>query len=34
VTTPAGVDALRAETRQRAEKFPFTGATITLSGRP
>jgi hypothetical protein len=22
---------LRAETRERAEKFPFTGATITIT---
>lgn len=29
----AQVDALRAETRERVEKFPFAGATITV-GKP
>lgn len=28
VTDPARVDQLRTETRERAKKFPFTGATI------
>jgi hypothetical protein len=31
VTTAERVEALRAETRERAEKFPFTGATITIT---
>lgn len=33
-TTPEHVDALRTETRERARKFPFVGATITVAARP
>lgn len=32
VTEPARIDQLRAETRERAKKFPFAGATITVAG--
>ena len=33
VTTDAArIDQLRAETRERAKKFPFAGATITVAG--
>jgi len=30
---PERVDALRAESRERAQKFPFPGATITIASR-
>lgn len=30
ISATAHVDALRADTRERVAKFPFTGATITL----
>ncbi len=32
VTEPPRVEQLRTETRERATKFPFVGATITVAG--
>ena len=33
VTAPAQIEALRAQTRERVEKFPFVGATVTLAAK-
>jgi hypothetical protein len=34
VTTAERVDQLRTETRDRAKRFPFDGATITIAAQP
>ena len=33
VTSTGAVDLIRAESRQRAEKFPFVGATVRIVAR-
>jgi hypothetical protein len=33
IAAPDHVDQLRAESRERAQKFPFAGATVTIAAK-